>query len=293
MKKYSKGKLKIKRGLKVLIFILLIILVISSIFIATVGLNNNIVYEKIDENAKIVSEDEAINSTPVIIDNLVIGGIYDKKWVSSEKYYLKSKNKDSVEIDIYNNKGKAGKFVLNSMEKSSTANSIYAKTTNTNTVDEYLAITTGSDDIMPVTAAKVLNVGEEDIAVVKKGLGFRRIFNTTVKINSVYEAKLEDGGYSKVYFVTNQAGKSSGAYSAVIYKGPSGKISCIKYNYVKDIKNASNWPVYSFKFVADLNRDGNNELIIQETKEFEVKYDVLEYRKNKFYEVLSAIIKLS
>ena len=48
---------------------------------------------------------------------------------------------------------------------------------------------------------------------------------------------------------------------------------------------------YSLNFVADLNGDGINELLIQETKEFEVKYDVIEYKNNNFYEILSSVAK--
>ena len=56
--------------------------------------------------------------------------------------------------------------------------------------------------------------------------------------------------------------------------------------------DASDWPIYSFKFVGDINEDGTSEIVIQETKEFEVIYDILEYRNGKFVEVLSASTKI-
>ena len=64
------------------------------------------------------------------------------------------------------------------------------------------------------------------------------------------------------------------------------------YHQVKDLKKSDEWPIYSFKFVLDLNQDSVNELIIQETKEFEVKYDVIEFRGGKFTEVLSTVVKM-
>ena len=35
-----------------------------------------------------------------------------------------------------------------------------------------------------------------------------------------------------------------------------------------------------------------NEIILQEVKEFDVKYDVVEYKNNNFTEVLSTTMKL-
>ena len=80
-------------------------------------------------------------------------------------------------------------------------------------------------------------------------------------------------------------------FSAVVYVDNNERVSLLKYNYIRDTKDASNWPIYSFKFIGDLNTDGVSEIIIQETKEFEVKYDVIEYKDNKFNEVLSTVIK--
>ena len=92
MKKYSKNNSKKRSLLKFLIVIVGIIVVLSIALFIYVLLNKNVVYEKIDDSAKFVSDDVASNSTPIIIDNVLIGAVYDKKWVSTEKYYLKSNN---------------------------------------------------------------------------------------------------------------------------------------------------------------------------------------------------------
>ena len=70
------------------------------------------------------------------------------------------------------------------------------------------------------------------------------------------------------------------------------KATIVKYNYVKNIKSSVDWPVYSLKFVYDLNSDNVAEILLQETTEYNIKYTVMEYRNNKFYEVLSEKIKI-
>lgn len=113
----------------------------------------------------------------------------------------------------------------------------------------------------------------------------------SVKITEVYDVVISDTEKGYVIFATNEVNKGKGAYSTVIYVSNTGKRKIIKYNYINDKNNAEDWPVYSLNFVADLNQDGTNEILIQETKEFEVKYDVIEYKQNNFYEIMSAIAK--
>lgn len=291
MKKYSKSGLRTKRNLKVLISIFVIIIIICSAFLVYLHVKNNIIIEKIDTNSSFVNDDIAKNSNPIVIDNIILGAIYDKTWVSSERYYMMSKNKSNVSIDTYNKKGKAGNYTLNSLSK--TDATIYAETTNTNFIDEYIAINKTSNNIMINPATKITNITEKDVNIVKKSLGIYKLLNSSVKVTEVYDIALRPGeAYSRFIFATSEKNKSTGIYSAVIYVNPQGKASLIKYSYIKDINNSSEWPTYSFKFNADLNQDGTNELIIQETREFSVKYDVLELRKNNFYEVLSVSMKI-
>ena len=141
-------------------------------------------------------------------------------------------------------------------------------------------------------ATKDLNVTEQDISSVKKALGIYRLFNTSIKITEAYNLVIENSGYGRILCVTNEQGKSFGVYSAIVYVNPQGKASLVKYNYVSDKEKSESWPIYSFCFVTDINNDGTNEIIIQETKEFEVKYDILEYKNNKFVEVLSTNVKI-
>ncbi len=291
VKKYSKSGLKIKRNLKLLIALFVIIIIVCSAFLVYLHVKNSIIIEKVDINASFVNDDMAKNSNPIVIDNVILGAIYDKTWVSAERYYMMSKNKSDVSIDTYNKKGKAGNYTLSSLNKVDTT--IYTETTNTNIIDEYIAVSKTNNNIMINPATKITNVTENDVKSVKNALGIYKLLNNSVKVTEVYDIALVPGeAYSRFIFATSEKNKSTGVYSAVVYVNPQGKARLIKYSYIKDVNNSSEWPTYSFKFNADLNQDGTNEVIIQETQEFNVKYDVLELRKNNFYEVLSVFMKI-
>lgn len=292
MKNYSKSGLKKKRLAKSFVIFFSILLVISLGLLAYIFFKSSIVIEKVDESSNHVSDNVAINSNPVIINNVLLGAIYDRTWVSSERYYLNSKNKSNVEIDAYNKNGRAGTYTISSMSKDASSSAVYCTTTNTNYLEEYIAVASNDRNSMGSIAKRNLNVSDEDIKLVKKALGKYRLFNSSIKISEVYDVQIEKNGYGKIIIATNESGKSSGAYSSVIYVSPLDKTRIIKYSYIKNLKDASDWPIYSFKFLTDLNGDGMSEIILQETTEFEVKYDVIEYRENKFYEVLSTTIKI-
>lgn len=290
MKKYSKNNGKKRTLLKILIALFVVCLLCSAALLVYILLNNNIIYEKTKDDAKFVSEDIAKNSTPIIIDNVLVGGVYDKKWVSTDRYYLNSTNKANIDIDVYNEDGKKGKYELTSIAQGSTT-TVYSAITNTNLTSEYFAIATNETNVMKVPAKKRQTVTENEIETVKKALGIYRLFNTSVKITEVYDITLTQGENATLIFATNEVGKSTGVYSAVIFVDNIGKAKIIKYSYVRDTNDASDWPIYSLKFVADLNADSKNEIILQETKEFEVKYSVMEYDGKNFKEVIGTVIK--
>ncbi|MDD3304474.1 MAG: hypothetical protein PHP54_06140 [Clostridia bacterium] len=292
-KTYSKTELKKKRWIKVLITFLLLILVLGIALLVFVGLKKQVNIEKISNVAKERSDEVVEKSTPIIINNLVVGAVYNKEWVASESYYFRNNTKSStIDLDIYNLTGKKGKFKLTTMTKDAVTGALYAKTDNTNTYDEFIAIASTNNNIMNNAPTKQINITENDINVVKKSLGFLTLFNNSVKITEIYNIVLNMEHRGRIIFVTSEVGKSNGGYSAVIYEDMNKKTTVIKYSFAKDLKNAPEWPIYSFRFTADLNEDGMNEIIIQETKEFKMKYDVIEYKDNKFSEVLSTEIKI-
>ncbi len=290
MKKYSKDNLKKRTLSRALIVLLVIIIVICLAVAIYILIQKNYIYEKIDDNAKFVSDDVAKNSMPVIIDNVLVGGVYQKKWVDVSQFYAKSINKSDMEIDVYTKDGKKGTYDLSSISQGSSS-TIYSAITDVNLIDEYFAISKSDTNICLIPATKRTQIIDEDVKYVEKALGFLRLFNTTVKVNESYDVTLSQGKFGRIICATNQVGKSMGAYSVVVYVDESNKTHLVKYNYIKDKENASDWPIYSFKFTGDFNLDGVNEIVICETKEFEIKYDILEYRNGKFYEVLSSVIK--
>lgn len=292
-KTYSKGNLKKKRWLKVLMTLLIVALIIGLSLLFFVVLKKEINIGKVSNVAKERSDEVVEKSTPIIINNLVVGAVYNKEWVASESYYFRNKSKsETISLDVYNIDGKKGKYNLTSMSKDTSSGALYAKTDNSNTYDEFLAIASTDSNIMNNPPTKQININEDDIDTVKKALGVLGIFNDSVRITEIYNITLDMQNRGRLIFVTNEIGKSNGGYSAVIYEDMNKKTHIIKYSYVKDMKNSPEWPIYSFRFVADLNQDGMNEIIIQETKEFKMKYDVIEYKDNKFSEVLSTEIKI-
>lgn len=291
MKKYSKDKLKARRWIKVLIVVFCLIAVLCIGVLLFSLFSKSIVVEKVDSSPSNVSDDIAQNSTPVIVNNLILGGTYDKKWVASQRYYLNSKNGENTEIDAYSKTGKMGKYTVGKISKDANTASVYTTISKQNLLSEYFAVVASDKNVMPNPANKITNIDESYIKDVKKALGIYRIFNMSVKITEVYDITISDSEKGYLIFATNEVNKGKGAYSAVIYVSNTEKRKIVKYNYINDKENAETWPIYSFNFVADLNLDGTNELIIQETKEFEVKYDVLEYKNNNFYEILSATTK--
>lgn len=291
MKKYSKEKLKARRAVKTIILVLAIIAVICIGVLLFSLFSKSIVVEKLDSTPSNVSDEVASNSTPVIINNLILGATYDKKWVASEKYYLNSKNGENTEIDVYSKEGKMGKYTIGKISKDTKTASIYTTISKQNLLNEYFAVATSQTNVMPNPANKILDIDESYIKDVKKALGMYRIFNMSVKISEVYDITISENEKGYLIFATNEINKGKGAYSTVIYVSNTGKCKIVKYNYINDKENAEDWPVYSLNFVADLNSDGTNELLVQETKEFEVKYDVIEYKNNNFYEIMSAVAK--
>lgn len=265
------------------------ILISCSVFLALFGFKNNIIKENINYDAKEVSDNIAINSMPIIINNIIAGATYDKKWVSSQRYFLNSKNKVDTEIDIYNKKGKAGTFVIKNIKQDTSQ--VYVQTTNMNLSNEFVAVAKNSIDLMQ-SFALTSNIVEYDYKIAKKALGLYRIFNPSINILNAYDVVLKGGELGRILIVTNQKGKSTGAYSSVIFVDQNNNVDLIKYSYVKNLDNAALWSVYSLMFVVDLNADGINEIILQETKEFDVKYSIIEYKNNKFSEVLSTEIKI-
>jgi hypothetical protein len=289
MGKYSKSKLVKKRYVGILVFIVSVLFVLGISLILFVNINNYISYGKVIDNASQTSDDIAIKSTPIIINNMLLGAIYENKFVSSERYFFKSTNKENIDMNVYSSTGKTGTFKLSKITKDAKSSNVIAAITRNNYTDEYIAFVnnTNYSGVSKLDETRY----NEFVKSVKSALGFYYILNMSIKIDSIYEITLKQGETSYLVFVTNDGNVNSGVYNSVIYFDSNKNGKCIKYNYVKNINNASEFGIYSLKFVIDINGDNVKEIVLQETKEFKTNYLILQNINNEFYQVLSSEVK--
>lgn len=289
MGKYSKSKLVKKRYLGVLVFIVSVLFVLGISLVLFINTNNYISYGKTIDDASQISDDIATKSTPIIINNMLLGAIYENKFVSSERYFFKSTNKENIDMNVYSSTGKTGTFKLTKTVKDAKTANIIATITRNNYTDEYIAFVnnTNYSGVSKLDETRY----NEFVKSVKSALGFNYFLNMTIKIDSIYEISLKQGEKSYLVFVTNNGNVNSGVYNSVVYVDSNKNGKCIKYNYVKNINNASEFGIYSLKFVIDINGDNIKEIVLQETKEFKTNYLVLQNINNEFYQVLSSEVK--
>ncbi len=289
MKKVNKKKNNKK--LIPLIILLIVILLVSAIFLIYVYTQNYITVEYIDKSSSKVKSEEVSSVSPIIINNVVVGGVSDKgKWLSKDNMYGKANITKGTEIDMYNVSGKMGTFEIYSVSQDQERGITYAIPLKDVSDSEYIAIAKSENNAMIRELAK-LEPSKEDEKYIKKALGKYRLLNNTVKVNEVYEGYLGTDQKTRIISATSSGKNKFGVYSVVVYvQGNKSKI--IKYSYVKNTESSINWPVYSIKFACDLNADDNYELVIQEARELSMKYSILEFKKNKYYEVIGLEFKI-
>ena len=69
------------------------------------------------------------------------------------------------------------------------------------------------------------------------------------------------------------------------------KANILQYSYTKDLENSYDFPLYSVEFLADFNGDGISEIVTREVTEFNVTYNIFEYKKDKYVKVLCETMK--
>jgi len=284
---------KKNKGKKVipLMILLLTILIICGIFLVYVYTQNYINIEYIDKASGKVKSEDVTSVSPIIINNVVVGGVSDKgKWLSKDNLYDKANIAKGTEIDMYNISGKLGTFEIHSVARDNEKNIIYAIPLKDLTDEEYIAVASSEASILKRKMVKVENA-EKDEKYVKKALGKYRLLNNTVKINEVYEGYLDSEQKTRIISATSTGGNRWGVYSVVVFVR-GNKAEIIKYSYVKNTESAIDWPVYSIKFACDLNNNDIYELIIQEARETTMKYSILEYKKDKYQEVIGFEFKI-
>lgn len=287
MKKYSKGQLKFKRIGIFLAFLFVAVLVCSLVMLFGFCMKDEVTVTATSSDASKVSDDIAQNSMPIVIDNLLVGGLYNNTWVSSSKYYLKSANKANVDINVYTKEKKAGTYILKDVY--TYGDSVFINTSYTNYIDEYFAVPFNNYSL--ISQFSNAEIQEQDYSYVKRALGTKRIFNSSINILGVYTAYIDATDNIRLICVSSSSkGSFGGVYSAIIVV-VNGKPSILQYSYIKNIDNALDFPLYSVEFVADLNGDGKSEIVTREVTEFNVTYNVFEFKNSKFTRVLSETMK--
>lgn len=289
MKNYSKGKIKFKRLFIFLVSVFIILLILGLILLFVFCLKDKFDISLDINDASNVSDDIAANSLPIVIDNLVVGGIYNNTWVSANKYYLKSNNKADLDTYVYNNNSRAGEYKIK--DTYTFGDSVFVNTSYPNYIDEYFSIP--QDTYALTSQFKEAIVEEKDYDYVKKALGIYRMYNNTINITNAYSGYIDVNTPIKILSATSsQKGKFGGIYSSIIVVNLNTNSSNIlQYSYTKDLENSYDFPLYSVKFLADLNGDGLSEIITREVTEFNVTYNVFEYKNNRYRRVLCETMK--
>lgn len=277
--------MRLKKIMPIIIVLLIIVAICLSIFIYYIFSRENIVHENVDNKAQNVQNEVAKNATPIIVNNILIGGIYEKSFVSAEKLLQNSKHISGIDLGVYTMTGKAGTYQLTNLEKSPSTGVIYANTTRLNYIEEYIGVI-DSSTIQNGFVYEVTSGEEELKNMVKDATSKYMLPNNSVKLLKAYNGSLSENKEIKIITAISE-NANGGAYSTIVAHIDNKSIP-IKLNYIKDKSLSSSWPVYNFKFLYDLNGDGVNEVVIEEVDEFSVKYSVMEYRNGEFYEVLSA-----
>lgn len=273
-----------------LLIIFFIIIILSCVLFLWYTLSGNyITIENVDNSAKQATSSEAASAKGIIVNGIVLGGASDNKWVSAENFYNANSKRAELEVDLFGENAKYGTYKTASIKKYNKS-VFYTTIAKEGIPGNYLALS--AQDVAKVFPGMTKLVStKEDEEYVKEAIGSYKLINGSVKITEVYGTNINNVA-DKIICATSEKANILGAYSAVVYV-TSNSAHLVKYSYVRDTKDSDRWPVYSLKFVMDLNDDSKPEIILQETTGNDTTYSVLELRENnKFYQVLSSTIEL-
>lgn len=273
-----------------LLIIFFVIVILSGILFLWYTLSGNyITIENIDNSANSVTTSEATGSDVIIVNGIVLGGVKGNKWVSAEKFYDANNSRAELEVDLFGENAKYGTYKTASIKKYNKS-VIYTTIAKEGIPTNYLALSS-KESTKALPGMTKIEPTSEDEKCVKQAIGSYKLMNGSVKITEVYATNINQVT-DKIICATCEKANILGAYSAVVYV-TSNQACLVKYAYVRDTKNSDRWPVYSLKFVMDLNEDLKPEIIVQETTGNDTRYSVLELRENnEFYQVLSSTIAL-
>lgn len=283
----KKNKRRIVLPILIMFFIFIILSGVLFLWYTLSG--NYITIENVDNAANSATTSEATDSNVIIVNGIILGGVKGNDWISSTKFYDANSNKAELEIDLFGENAKYGTYKTASIKKHNKT-LIYTTIAKEGIPTNYLALGV-QNDVKQFPGMTKLEATSEDEKYVKDAIGSYKLINGSVKITEVYGTNINNVT-DKIICATSKKANMLGVYSAVVYV-TSGKAYLVKYSYVRDTDDSDRWPIYSLKFVMDLNSDIRPEIILQEITGNSAKYSVLELRENnKFYQVLSSTIEL-
>lgn len=271
----------------IIIIVAILVLISVVLFLIYTFSGNYISYGAIDNVSENATLNDANNANVIIVNGIVIGGSTDNTWVSKDKIYEANKNLESIEVNVFSENKMYGIYNTASLKKYK-SNVIYTTIAKDNLQNSYLAVSSNTSTNMP--GMTKIDATNEDERYVKEALGSYKVINNTVKVTECYLTNIKSNT-DRIICAVSAKKSIFGAYSAVIYVN-NRKATLIKYTYVKDTENANRFPVYSLKYVKDLNEDNVPEIILEEVTGNDVTYSVLEKREDKFYQVLNASIEI-
>lgn len=287
MKNNRNNKRRIILPILIIVFTLIIVSCVLFLWYTLSGNYINIEYK--DNSAENATLSEATNSNIIIVNGIVLGASKDNKWISADKFYEANNSKTEFEVDVLGTNAEYGTYKTASLKKYNKS-VIYTTLAKEGVPDNYLAVAS-SDAVKLFPGMTKLEVTDTDEKYVKEAIGSYDLLNGSVKVLEVYGTNINNVS-DKIICATCENANLLGAYSAVVYV-TNNKPYLVKYSYVRDTKNSDRWPIYSLKFVMDLNRDSVPEVVLQETTGNDTSYSVLELRQNnEFYEVLRSTIEI-
>ncbi len=276
-----------KKFIPIVIIISILVIVSVVLFLIYTFSGNYISYGAVDTTAESATLSDAKDANIIIVNGIVVGGNKDGRWINADKMYEINKNLESIEVNMFSENKMYGVYNTASLKKYK-SDVIYTTLAKDNLPSSYLAQSSNASTNMP--GMTKLDAESEDENYVKEALGSYKIINNTVKITESYFTNIKFNS-DKIICAVSAKKSIFGAYSAVVYVN-NKKATLVKYTYVKDTNNANRFPVYSLKYVKDLNEDDVPEIVLEEVTGNDVSYSVLELRQNKFYQVLNASVEI-
>ncbi len=283
-----KSKPKARMLIPILIGVCIIVIACCIAFFVYTFSGNYITYSNIDEKAETAAESTAKDSNVIVYNGIVLGASKNGSWINAKGYYEANGAKNDVEVNLYSKEKYYGTFKLATLRKHREG-LIYTTIGKDTPPEYYLAVSSNVN--MDTNFAKKVDATKEDEKMVKKAIGSYNLLNRGVNITEVYTVNIE-GANDKIICATAKKKSIFGVYSAVVYV-TNNEPYLVKYAYVRDTDEAERWPVYSLKYIKDLNGDSKPELILEEVTGQVVRYTVQELRKNhEFYQVLKVSVDI-